>query len=186
MARDRGYQAHREAGARFTALFEETYRDILAYALRRTSTRPDAEDVVAGTYLVAWRRLEEALATEAPLAWLYGVARRTLANQRRGQRRASALRQRLQSDSSPAAPDRTHDLVEVRDEVADVLRALDTLKERDQEVLRLAAFEGLTPAEIGSVLGVSGSRARTYLYRARRRLQEALDAQRRVDTGEEP
>lgn len=172
--------------ALFTKLFEETYRDVLAYALRRTRDRPDAEDVVANTYLVAWRRLEEALGAEAPLAWLYGVAYRTLANQRRSELRASALRQRLESDSSPSGPDRVPDVVEVREELADVLGALGKLKERDREVLRLAAFEGLSPTQIGDVLGVSGSRARTYLYRARRRLQRAVDAGRPVDPGEAP
>lgn len=166
---------------RFTRLFEDTYRDVLAYAVRRTRNRSDAEDVVAGTYLVAWRRLEDVLAADAPIAWLYGIAYRTLANQRRTHRRAAALQERLNEDPARSASDQSPDTAVARGELTDVLQALGSLKERDQEVLRLAAFEGLTPTEISAVLGIRPIQARNYLYRARQRLQRAMDA--RVSPG---
>lgn len=172
-----------EASIRFTKLFGDTYRDVLAYALRRTDNRFDAEDVVAGTFLVAWGRLDDVLAAEAPLAWLYGVAYRTLANQRRTQRRASALRERLESDPPSPFRDRAPDAAVAKSQLSEILQALGTLKERDQEALRLAAFEELSPTEIGQALGVSPGQARTYLHRARRRLQRALDTLRSQSTG---
>jgi Sigma-70 region 2 len=65
---------------RFAQVFDAHFRAVSAYALRRT-TPAEAEDVVAETFLVAWRRLDEL--PEDPKAWLLGVARRILANQRR-------------------------------------------------------------------------------------------------------
>lgn len=47
-------------------------------------TPKDAADAVAETFLVAWRRLPEVPSGEEARPWLYGVARRTLANQRLG------------------------------------------------------------------------------------------------------
>lgn len=176
-----------EARARFTALFEATYRDVLVYALRRTRDRADADDVVADTYLVAWRRLDDVLAADSPVAWLYGVAYRTLANRQRARRRATALDERLQSQAAPLALDDVSVAAVTHERLAGVLRALDSLEARDQEVLRLAAFEGLTPSEIAVVIDASPALTRTYLYRARRRLRRALDTLRPPgSTGEAP
>jgi hypothetical protein len=69
---------------------------ILAYALRRTLTRDDAADVVAETFLQAWRRLEQAPEEgSAVRLWLYGIARKVLANHLRGKRRYQRLGIRL-------------------------------------------------------------------------------------------
>jgi RNA polymerase sigma-70 factor (ECF subfamily) len=62
---------------------------VLAYALRR-SDPATAEEVVSEVFLVAWRRPDRIPALE-PVLWLYAVARRVLANQRRATRRRAAL-----------------------------------------------------------------------------------------------
>lgn len=174
-----------EARERFTALYEDTYQQILAYVLRRTSDRQDADDVVASTYLVAWRRLENALDNDNPLPWLYGVAYKTLSNQRRVQRRASAAVDRVIQHREMPNSGAVEDWVGARQELAEVMRALDSLNSRDQEVLRLAGFEGLEPSEIAVAMGVSARKARNDIYRARERLRAALDEQRQ-SPGERP
>jgi len=73
------------AEARFERLYAEHGRAVLAYAVRRASDAQDAADVVAETFLVAWRRLEEMPSAEATRPWLYGVARHVLANQQRSE-----------------------------------------------------------------------------------------------------
>jgi hypothetical protein len=80
------------ARERFEQVFEEHFRVVSAYALRRAS-QADAEEVVAETFLVAWRRLDEVPRDAMP--WLLGVARRVLANQRRAAGRREALRARI-------------------------------------------------------------------------------------------
>lgn len=165
--------------ARFVDVYNRTYRNTRAYALRRTQRAVDADDVVAETYLVAWRRLDDLLAAREPQAWLYGVAHRVLANQRRTRNRRSALSERaraqppLEQDSADPASVIVH-----RDEYERMLAAMGQLSERDQEILRLAAYEELDHHSIGAAIGVRGPLVRTLLYRARRRLNAAL-----VDTG---
>jgi DNA-directed RNA polymerase specialized sigma24 family protein len=68
------------AQVRFAKLYREEGRAILEYALRRVEEREDAADVVAETFLVAWRRIGEVPIGEEARLWLYGVARLTLAN----------------------------------------------------------------------------------------------------------
>src|SRR5215469_15307329 len=80
---------------RFEAIYTQNFGPVLGYALRRTSSADDAADIVAETFLTAWRRIEDVPGGEEARLWLYGVARRILANHHRGQRRKSDLGERL-------------------------------------------------------------------------------------------
>jgi RNA polymerase sigma-70 factor (ECF subfamily) len=142
-------------------------RPVLAYALRRTSSPEDAADIVAETFLVAWRRLDSVPSDDA-LPWLYGVARRVLANQRRATHRRVRLAERLRQEL-PAAMQASDPPVT---STGPVMAALRRLSADDQEVLLLAAWEQLEPNEIAEVLGVSRIAARSRLHRARRRLAD--------------
>jgi RNA polymerase sigma-70 factor, ECF subfamily len=153
---------------RFRRLFDDAYRPLLAYALRRTDEAADAEDVVAETMLVAWRRQRDLPAGEDAIPWLYGVARRVLANQRRSR----ARRRRLERLLQPLLRQSTHQ--EEIEPVDAVIAATRRLPPSDQEVLRLAAWENLSHAQIGTVLGCSENAATLRLHRARRRLREEL------------
>jgi RNA polymerase sigma-70 factor (ECF subfamily) len=140
-------------------------RPVLAYALRRTPSAEDAADAVAETFLVAWRRLDSVPSDDA-LPWLYGVARRVLANQRRAAYRRVRLAERLRQEL-PVAIEAIDPPVTSNGPVMTALRGLSA---DDQEVLLLAAWEQLEPIEIAEVLGVSRIAARSRLHRARRRL----------------
>ena len=86
----------------FEQLFNAHYWAVRGYVLRRSPSGA-AEDVVAETFLVAWRRLDDI--GEDPLPWLLGVARRVMANQHRAERRRGALATRLQDlFSAPPRP----------------------------------------------------------------------------------
>jgi RNA polymerase sigma factor (sigma-70 family) len=151
-------------------------RPILAYALRRTSSAEDAADVVAETFLVAWRRLESIPSDDA-LPWLYGVARRVLANQRRADHRRTRLAERLRQEL-PAAIQTLEPPISSNGPVTSALRRLSA---DDQEILMLATWEELEPNEIAEVLGVSRIAVRSRLHRARRRL-----ADRAAEAAEHP
>lgn len=151
-------------------VLEETQEHLLRYALRRASPE-DAEDVVADTYLVAWRRRDVVPDPPEELLWLYGVARRQLANRRRSLARLHRLRLRIAHEPvvSVAEPD-DGDLraIEVRE-------ALGRLPGADAEVLRLLAWEGLSQREAAAVLGATENAVALRASRARRRLASMLD-----------
>jgi len=153
---------------RFEGLFRDSYPLLRAYALRRAG--PDAaQDVVAETFLVAWRRFEDV--PPDPLPWLYGTARRVLANQRRSAARGVALEQRM---TGSVAVNREADL---GDSVADaeLLRlALRRLSDRSREALMLVAWEGLDGARAARAAGCSRAAFAVRLHRARAQLTGAL------------
>jgi RNA polymerase sigma factor (sigma-70 family) len=153
---------------RFRRLFADTERELLAYVLRRVDHAEDAADVVAETFLVAWRRLDKVPPGDEARLWLYGVARRQLANQRRGHLRRSRLADRLRAEL-PAAVASARSPEDHR--AAAVRAALARLEEEDREILRLTRWEGLTPSEIAAVIGVPGVTVRSRLHRARKRLR---------------
>ncbi|MGB8362598.1 MAG: RNA polymerase sigma factor [Acidimicrobiia bacterium] len=159
-----------ENAERFESLFHETYPSVLAYCRRRCESLEDAEDAVAATYLVAWRRMADFEAADSTLAWLYAVAYKSLSNVRRGRDRLAALRRRLRRSVSahPTSPERQ------ANSRLDLVRAFDSLERLSryhQEIVRLAAFENLSYREIAEVVGKSESAVRSDLYRARNRLR---------------
>jgi RNA polymerase sigma-70 factor (ECF subfamily) len=167
---------------RFRRLYAEQFDALLGYALRRADRAEDAADVTADTFLVAWRRLDDVPDGDEARLWLYGVARRTLANHRRGDGRRSALGERLRKDLATSAPDHAAEVSE-----RETLRAaMHRLADRDREVLELAAWEGLEPREIAEVLGISPVAVRSRLSRSRSRLRALVQedgSSTRNDTG---
>jgi RNA polymerase sigma-70 factor, ECF subfamily len=157
---------------RFSALHRANARPLLGFALRRAARPEDAADVVAETMLVAWRRIDEAPDGAGARLWLYGVARRVLANNRRGLRRRDRLGERLRRDVQRlVVPDVALGVTAA----AELRRALAALSADDREVLQLAAWEGLGPQEIATVLEASPVAVRSRLHRARARLRDELD-----------
>jgi RNA polymerase sigma factor (sigma-70 family) len=155
--------------AAFETLFRAHVGAVHAYALRR-SDAATADEVVADTFLVCWRRLDRV--PEDALPWLYAVARRCLANRLRAGRREQ-LRTAL---ASPSSADPTADVYEQRAHAREVLAALAELPAKEREALQLCAWEGLTPDQAARVAGCTAAAFRVRLHRARRRLTATLDA----------
>jgi RNA polymerase sigma-70 factor (ECF subfamily) len=150
---------------RFDRLFAAYSADIVAYCTWRARSSADAQDAVADVFLTAWRRLDDVPEGDAARVWLYATARRVLANQRRSSRRRAALEERLAAEAAvPAGPEETV-----------VREALARLAPRDREILLLAEWEGLTHAEIATVMGCLAVTARGRLHRARRRFRAVFD-----------
>lgn len=164
------------AEQRFARLYREHARELFRYALRRCPDREDAADVVAETFLIAWRRLADVPAGDESRLWLFGTARRVLANQRRGERRRGRLTEQLRAELRSERP------AEAGETPSEVLEALAALGEDDRELLMLVGWEELTPGQAARILGISSLAARSRLHRARRRLREKL-AERRVAAG---
>lgn len=164
--------------ARFRELFEATFGAVRRYVHHRGGSDGSVDDVVAETFLVAWRRLDD-VPRDDPVPWLLAVARNVWRNERRGRRRRLALLGRV-----PTPPPTPPPSEPVEGEGVDgVLAALAGLDASDQEILRLVAWDGLTAAQVGTVLGCSPGAARVRLHRARRRLADEW-AKRSVADGQ--
>lgn len=154
---------------RFEDLFTCHHDAVLRYVVRRLDLRDDAADLVAETFLIAWRRLDDVPEGQA-LPWLYGVARRVLANHRRGETRRHGLADKLRDDLR-AMPT----VFEPSFELQYAAEAFRQLSDADRELLSLVAWEGLDTAQLAAALGCSRGTAAVRLHRARRRLERLID-----------
>jgi RNA polymerase sigma factor (sigma-70 family) len=154
---------------RFETLYVQHYGAILAYAIRRTATRDDAQDVVAEVFTTAWRRIDRLPSEPGGRLWLYGIARRLVARHHRGRLRRSRLSARLVLE---------HSVTQTNDEeepMIEILRsAIERLTTRDREAIKLVMWEQLSHDEAAQVLGCSTNALGVRLHRARSRLEQEL------------
>jgi RNA polymerase sigma-70 factor (ECF subfamily) len=162
----------------FEAVVRRAGPAMLAYARRRVD--PDtAEDVVAEALLVLWRRRAELSRPDVSdrradeVAWAIGVTRGCLANARRSSRRHLTLVGRLARLERPP-PGTDSSASSDADEVLHA--ALTSLREEEQELLRLWAWDDLKPAQIAVVLGVAPEVVSVRLHRAKKRLAALLES----------
>jgi len=151
----------------FETLYRITLPAIRSYTRRRA---PDdlADDVVAQTYLTAWRRCDEAVVGGLP--WLYRTARFTLANHQRTERRQLRVAQRVTSTTEIAEADDTA----AADERSLMLDAIQRLNNDEREILLLVYWEHLSVKAVAVVLDCRPGTAAVRLHRARRKLRDAL------------
>lgn len=153
---------------RFEVVAELVTEPVRRFLARRTDSET-ADDALAETLLVCWRRLDDVPVGDEALPWAYTVARNALANAARSQRRQRRLAYRITVVDPPseAAPE--------PDAGADrVTEALARLRPDEAELLRLWAWEQLSPAEIATVLELTPNAVSIRLHRARGRLKEIL------------
>ena len=144
----------------FEQIYAEHREAVRAY-VRRRAPEDVVDDVVAETFLVCLRRPERVPAE--PLPWLYAVARKTLANERRKRDRVAPARRDVTWDREPIGD-------------GALATAFAALGERDREVLRLVAWEGLALRDAAVVLGCLAVACRVRYHRAKARLGARLDA----------
>ena len=154
---------------RFRTTYESNYARILGYALRRTVSPEDAADVVADTFATAWRRYEQMPEGDEASLWLYGIARRVLANHLRKRANRTKLVAMLTRDYEEAV---WHDPLPT--DGSALAGAWQALTARDRDLLGLLAWETLTTDQIAAVLGCSRSIAKVRIHRVRRRFAREL------------
>lgn len=157
--------------ARFETVAAMVYEPLQRYLGRRAAPA-DAADVLSDTLTTVWRRLD-AVPTDDPLPWCYGVARRCLANHRRAGHRRERLSLRLQSTNRLDAVGDDPQLAIERGD-PDLARAIARLSAAERDVVHLWAWERLEPREIAAVLDLTPNAVSVALARAKRKLARML------------
>jgi RNA polymerase sigma factor (sigma-70 family) len=167
MEADEGHDGRRR---RFRVLYEEAAPAVARYAARRVAAA-DVHDVVAETFLVAWRRFDDVPSDSLP--WLFGTARKVIANRRRSESRRRALDARLTTElaSSPAQEPPSTGVDR------ELLTAIAELPDSEREAFVLVAWDGLDPERAAQAAGCRAGTFRMRLHRARRRLERRLTDQ---------
>jgi RNA polymerase sigma-70 factor (ECF subfamily) len=157
----------------FDKLYRRYSRPVFGLALRRLGDRGRAEDAVQETFVSIWRSASTYKPERGPGApWLYGVARNAIVD-----------RSRARYEPPAEAPDEPT-LEAGPDERAEgswlqwrVHRALETLPEREREVVALAYWSELSQSEVAEKLGIPLGTVKTRTRAALAHLAEALEGE---------
>ena len=158
--------------SRFAALYRLYVDDLYRYLLSRCGDAADAEDLVAETFLAAFRSARGYRGSGPVKAWLVGIARRKAADARRDRRPDVGLEEAREL----VDPIRTDDVALRRIELARVVTMTGRLAPDRAEALRLRFFAGLECGEIAIVMGRSEAAVKMLVHRALIDLRERLEA----------
>ncbi|MGX2994592.1 RNA polymerase sigma factor [Streptomyces sp. JNUCC 64] len=162
----------------FAELFDSYARAVYNHAFRLTADWSTAEDVMAATFLEAWRlrdRVEPEGGSLRP--WLLGIATNTARNQYRSNRRYRAAANAAAA-AELAVPDHADEVaarVDDRVRLADALHALARLRRPEREVVALCLGEGLDYESAAEALGIPVGTVASRLSRARRKLRGLVE-----------
>ncbi|QFZ77828.1 sigma-70 family RNA polymerase sigma factor [Streptomyces fagopyri] len=164
---------------RFRGVYEECCPRVLAYATSLVG-RELGEDITSETFTVAWRRMRDI--PHPALPWLLGVARNLVREVRRRDAHQYLVAAEEAQRISSGAETHVSDVAAVVTDRHIALEALASLPEADRELLTLIAWHGLSPKEAARVLDCTTATLTVRLYRARRRLEKALETAQAAET----
>jgi RNA polymerase sigma factor (sigma-70 family) len=163
----------------FGAVFDACAKSVYNHAFRLTGDWSAAEEVMAMTFLEAWRSRDRIAPDGGSLKpWLLGIA----TNVARGQRRAAwrhrtALARVTVSDEFPDFADDVSGRLDDAARIKALHHALASLPRHELEVLALCVWSGLGYAEAAKALNVPVGTVRSRLSRARARLARLTEGE---------
>ncbi|GHG23933.1 RNA polymerase sigma factor [Streptomyces hydrogenans] len=167
----------------FAALFDSYARSVYNHAFRLTGDWSVAEDVMAATFMEAWRLRAKVDPEGGSLRpWLLGIATNVARNHCRSNRRyrAAAAAYAEAGPAEASVPDHASEVagrIDDRRRIAATLRALGALRRTEREVLVLCLWEGLAYTEAAQALGLPVGTVRSRLSRARAKLRTAAEGE---------
>ncbi|MGW2932123.1 RNA polymerase sigma factor [Streptomyces sp. NPDC001156] len=164
----------------FAELFDSYARAVYNHAFRLTADWSAAEDVMAATFMEAWRLRDKVEPEGGSLRpWLLGIATNTARNQYRSNRRyrAAAAAAAAAEPVVPDHADEVADRVDDRRRLVTALTALAALRRPEREVITLCLGEGLDYEAAAEALGIPVGTVASRLSRARKKLRALAEAE---------
>jgi RNA polymerase sigma factor (sigma-70 family) len=173
----------------YSVFFRRHVDPITRYAVRRCASPDDVADLVGECFLVALQAAHRYVPeTDTALPWLFGIARRLLAKQRRkyvGNRRLEIKVSNSFPVFTAAEDDAVASAIDAAKQAPLLEDALDRLTRSERDVLELVAYDGLSPSEAAHALDITPNAARLRLSRARRAVRNHLDSATTVGAAQE-
>jgi RNA polymerase sigma-70 factor (ECF subfamily) len=167
--------AAQELSPQGESLYRSHVQSVSRWAERLAGPDLDVEDIVHEVFTIAYERLDGFRGESSLSTWLFGITDKVVRHRRRKDR----WRRWLRGSADEAAghlPTPAHDPLRVAEShqaAAQVYAILNTLAERDRQILILCELDELTAEEVGQLLGIAPGNARLRLHRARSRFARA-------------
>jgi RNA polymerase sigma-70 factor (ECF subfamily) len=157
----------------FDVLYHRYIRSVFGIALQRLRDRDRAEDAAQEMFAAVWRSAGSYRPERGPAApWLYAIARNAIVDRLRSRSELPVEPPDMTSDEPGPAERAESSFVSWR-----VHRALETLPEREREVVELAYWSGLSQSEVASFLDIPLGTVKTRTRSALAHLADVLEGE---------
>jgi len=179
MTSDEALMQEFQGGSRaaFEELFARYRKQLYGFFERRLNNSQRAEDLTQETFLAVIRAVSRYEPRASVRTYLYGIALKLLAAERRRVFRNSAWSSALGLGTTEPNTDRTPD------SVLWVRQAMERLDASDREILMLREYEQLSYSEIAELLRIPVNTVRSRLFRSRLALKSYLESDARTNPG---
>lgn len=161
--------------AAFAQAYQTYFTRVFAYMYNRVNNVEVAKDLTAEVFEKAYTKGHELREPQAYAAWLFIIARNTVAGYFRRQKRHQRYLERIKQSLLRLRPPEEPAQGVIRDEtVTKVMAQVRLLSRREQELLALKFDAELTNEEIAHVLGMSPVNVRVTLFRALAKLRTRM------------
>lgn len=158
----------------FGLLYERYVAQIYRYLYYRTGNPQDAEDLTARTFYRALEHLPRYQERGVPfMAWLYRIAHNIAVNWQRDRRRRPVVA--LDRVVTHTTGDDPQEILEETEERERLMQAFQALAPERQELLILKFVEGMSNAQIGTIMGRSEGAIKSLYYRTLLELKKHLE-----------
>ncbi|MFQ6084405.1 MAG: RNA polymerase sigma factor [Candidatus Aminicenantia bacterium] len=151
----------------FREIFERLSNKFFAYVHSRTSNRDDALDIVQETFIELWDALKrfKYKSKQAFYGFIFTIIKRKLYRYYKYKQKFVPLNEKVISDSHEMKTENYQYL----------LKHVNALAQKHQDLLRLRYWSGMTFGEIASVLNIKETTAKVWHHRAIKKLQALLE-----------
>ena len=164
----------------FSVLFKLYYQPIFGYIIRRTGNFDDTADISADTFLKAFKHIHNfSYSGISVKVWLYRIATNEINLYFRNKLRHNSIFERIitidkEIFNNYLADDRKEIEIEFQkhDQFQSVLKELQTLPVKYQEVIALKYFEGKENKEIAEILNINEGTLKSLLSRGMEKLRQ--------------
>lgn len=158
----------------FAELFRRHRRDVARLVFRMMGPRCEVDDLVQDVFLQVHRSLAEFRGQARFTTWLHRVTVNVVLMARRSARSRPVFSGEVVEEREVSPALRPDDDAERRMQAAAFQALIDKLADKKRTVFILHELEGLSPAEIGEIVGAPVLTVRTRLFYARRELEESM------------
>ncbi|MEA3334392.1 MAG: sigma-70 family RNA polymerase sigma factor [Chloroflexota bacterium] len=155
----------------FAARYREYLPRVLNFIRLRVPDDSLAQDLTATTFEQAFRKIDQLRNPEAFGGWVFRIARNEVGQYYRRRRDQVSLDALLEL---PARGETPHQTAARREDLSEVLAAIDTLSLREQEIVALKFAGGLSNREIAQAMDLSDSNVGVILFRSIRKVRDRL------------
>lgn len=162
----------------FGILYETYLPKIYRFVYLKTSNKGDAEDITHQVFMRAWENINSFRFQGFPFSsWLYRIAQNAIIDFYRTRRPSSSIED--VDEIELRIDDDNEILLDRKEEMVEVMRAIQKLKSDEQSVLVMRFVEELSNKEIAQALEKTEGAVRVIQHRALKQLQKDLDYEKR-------